>query len=112
VTEYRRDDTGRLVETVTHREPEFDREQVALLLAHVRAEKDIGSHGLPISETTSPNVGKPGHYTYEVLGPTRDAAAEKLERARKKYYEKWPDAPREADLWSVRRVDIPLPLTE
>jgi hypothetical protein len=41
------------VGSVTTREPEFDREQVDLLLAHRAIEADRGPHGFPMADATS-----------------------------------------------------------
>lgn len=112
ITEHVYDDAGRLVETVTHLEPEFDMEQVALLLAHMRHEKEPrGPHGLLLSEVTDPlaDPANPDGWDYEVTGPRTDFAQRKLSAKKKAYYDKYPDAPKDAHLWSVRRIDPPPP---
>jgi len=45
-----------LVRSVTRREPEFDDEQRALLLASAEFEAGIGSHGQLLSEAMSPEA--------------------------------------------------------
>lgn len=44
----------RLVRSVTVREPEYDADELALLLASRRRQGEIGSHGIPMSEAMDP----------------------------------------------------------
>jgi hypothetical protein len=104
-----------VVEAVTHREAEWDAEQVALVIAHLRAKKQPrGSHGHLLSEATDPALdpSKAGGSRVEVVGPTIDYFTQALNRAQKQYYDKYPDAPRDERLWSVRRVDPESPAAE
>jgi hypothetical protein len=115
VTTYARDAEGRVLEAVTHREAEWDSEQVALVIAHMRAKKQPrGSHGHLLSEATDPALdpSKAGGSRVEVVGPTIDYFTQALNRAQKQYYDKYPDAPRDERLWSVRRVDPESPAAE
>lgn len=41
-----------MVEAIMTREPEFDQEQVDLLLAHEAIERSLGSHGIPYADAT------------------------------------------------------------
>ena len=100
---------GVLIGSTTTREPEFDTEQVALLLAHARAEADIGSHGQPMSEATSPDAdrSRPGgwHYTGN-KAPLMDFAAQSLAQRQEAYYKNLPDGTsRAGHLWQTYRVD-------
>jgi len=54
VTRYEYDDAGRLVRSVSIPEPEWTREDVAMLVVSRHAERSIGPHGLPMSEATDP----------------------------------------------------------
>lgn len=109
VTRYVRDADGRVLEAVTEREAEFDAAQVALLVAHLRSEtQPRGPHGVLLSEATDPALDpagwKPGGPRIEVHGPKTDWVAQRLDREQKAYYEKYPNAPRDEHLWSVRIV--------
>ena len=54
VTHYEYDDDGRLVRSVTVSEAEWSPEDVALLVASRQAERELGSHGIPLSEAFDP----------------------------------------------------------
>lgn len=93
-------DGGRLVGSVTRREPEFTRAEVALMLAHERYEADLGPDGFPMSEATDPENWR------AFVGnekPRVDWAAKAREDARDAYYKKYPEANRNGHLWSVRK---------
>ena len=101
-----------MVRTVTYREPEFDRGQVALLLAHLELEADIGSHGQPMVEATAPdaNPSLEGGYKYVAAeNPRTDWAAKALGDRQDAYYKKYPNVSRNGHLWHVRRVDNSAP---
>lgn len=77
--------------TVTTREPEFTADDVAVLLAHEAYMADIGPHGQPMSEATSPlaNPSDPDHkWFYEGRGPVFDYAEQAIERRREAYKKK------------------------
>lgn len=100
--------SGRLIGSTTTREPEFDRDQLALLLAHQRAEADRGSHGQPMSEATNPlaDPAVEGGWRYVAnKKPRMDWAAKAREDAKDAFYAQHPDANRNGHLWYVRRVD-------
>lgn len=112
VTDYEYDG-DRLVRAVTRRESEFDDRQVAILLAAVELGKDVGPHGIPITEATDPqnslqlkrkDPSRPrGHY--RAVGPVTDYAEEALQMAKADHYRDKPDDyDRSADLWSVEWV--------
>lgn len=95
------------------REPEWDPEQVALLLAMQELRADIGPHGHPLSETMSPladpNLRGEGWH-YEVPPPATDYAAKAVADAQHAYGEQYPDANQNGLLWGVRKVpDGPFP---
>jgi hypothetical protein len=47
------DESGRVVRTVVEREPDFDEEQHALVVALAAYEASLNEHGFPIEEVTS-----------------------------------------------------------
>lgn len=85
------------------REPEFDGEQYAMLAALVEYEAGLGSHGLPLDETTSPdadpdNPNAKYHYEPRVV---RDFYQDAIEQREKDFK----DNPSRARLFSAYRVD-------
>jgi hypothetical protein len=107
-TSYEYDDEGRLVGTVTEAEPEFDAEQLALLISYEDILADRGSHGLPLSETTDPQAdpAKWGGWRYEAnKSPRIDYAGQAIAKAQDAYYKAHPDEPRGGHGWYARRVD-------
>ena len=99
----------RLVGSVTRREAEFDRGQVALLLAHRALEAGRGAHGIPMVDA----VNADNQYRFVVSPmPTVDHAAKALSDAQKAFYGKYdkPNAPtdRAGHLWSVTLPDSPV----
>jgi len=110
--EYEYDESGRVRGVVTYREPEFDRAQVDLLLAHQRHRNDIGPHGQPMSEATDPqaNPAVEGGWHYEatangVMDYAELSIAEARDAYFKKYGERLTDAQKSAIQWRARRVD-------
>lgn len=107
-TQYEYDEAGVLVSTVTTAEPEFDANQLALLLAHEEVLSDRGPHGLPLSETTDPRADPAirGGWRYEAnKSPRFDYAAQAIAHAQDAYYKAYPDEPRGGHGWYARRVD-------
>jgi hypothetical protein len=105
-TRYEYDVDGRLVGSVTQREPEFNPEERALLLAMAEIENDIGHHGHPLSETTSPLAsGSKRLWHYEAEGPYADNAAQVEAEARTKYTKQYPDKALDGLFWVVKKVD-------
>lgn len=93
-------DGDRLVSTVTHREPEWRAEDVALALAAERLDADMGSHGIPMSVATNPD----NQFRFKASEkPSKDYAAAAIGAAQDAYYNgKGKDRPRHGHLWSVR----------
>jgi len=92
LAEYHYDDDGRVTGVTTHREPEFDTEQVTLLIAHMRARADIGPHGQPMTEATDPaaNPAAEGGWHYEAAeNGVTDYAQLALNEASDAYFAKW-----------------------
>lgn len=88
--------TWRIVATSTV-EPEFDKEQLALLVAYRSNESERGPHGVPMPLALDPKT------KFEVDQiPTLDRAAEAVAKAKNKYYKAYPEASRDGHLWTVR----------
>jgi len=110
--EFHYNDAGLLIGTTTVREAEFTSDQVSLLLAHLRAKRDMGTHGQPMSEATSsdanPSVAGGWHYEANRV-PRTDFAQLALERRMaafyKKYEGKFSEEEKRAHQWYVRRVN-------
>lgn len=82
--------------TVTVREPEFDPEQVAYLLAYEQLVTERGTHGIPMQVATDPvNEFK---FVAEDI-PLVDFAARLIGQKQDAYYKKYPDASRHGHLW-------------
>ncbi|MBP5800735.1 hypothetical protein J2D78_01425 [Microbacterium maritypicum] len=85
------------------REPEFDNEQYSMLAALREFEGELGPHGLPLDETTSPD-GDPDnpqakwHYEARVLRDFAQTAVEDREKDFK-------DNPSRARIFIPVRVD-------
>lgn len=85
------------------REPEFDAEQHAMMAALEEFEAGLGSHGLPVDETTSPdadpnNPNATYHYEAVVL---RDWALTAIEEREQDFKE----SPSRARTFRAVRVD-------
>jgi hypothetical protein len=96
------------VGTITEREPEWDAEQRALILAHLALEADRGPHGQPMSETTSPlaDPNNPSGWHYESAPmPRTDWYARAIAEGEKEFYAKYPEASRAGHLWYAKRID-------
>ena len=112
-TKYFYDETGRLVGSVETRDPEFDCEQVDLLLALEALSQDIGQHGQLLSESTSgkadPN-NYDGGYRFAARGPFTDWAEKAKQDAIAAYREA---AGESANLngmfWNVEKVEDTVP---
>lgn len=108
VTEFERDGSGNVVRAVEYREPEFDDEQRAWLLAFQRHDADVGSHGELLSEATSeraePNYYGEGSIRYVANGPFTNQAEKAFRDAQDAYKR---DAGENANLngmfWTVEK---------
>lgn len=98
---------------MTRRESEYDDRQVAYLLAAAELRRDVGPHGIPMSDATDPqnsltrrgkDPSRPrGHY--RAVGPVLDFAEQAMQMAKADYYRDKPDDyDKSADLWSVEWV--------
>lgn len=85
------------------REAEFDNEQYTMLAALQEFESELGPHGLPLDETTSPDADPNNpqatfHYEARVL---RDFAQDAIEQREKDFK----DNPSRARIFIPVRVD-------
>lgn len=102
MTSYEYDDEGRVVRTVTVREPEFSAYDRALFLDHWQREKEPrGSHGWTIAEATDPE----NQFKFHVPAPTKDFAAEALHKEQESYKKRFPTADMGSILWRVEKKD-------
>lgn len=93
------------------REPEFDERQRSLLLAHRALMADIGPHGVPMSEATSPDANPARHGGHRYVSPDLprvDYVAREKKRAEDAYFKKYPKAERAGLFWTVQRVETPI----
>lgn len=85
---------GKLFRSVTTREPEWDLEQVELLLAYNAYQRELGSHGHSLVKATSPEAD-PNNYDsplrYVARGPFTDWAAKAEQDAADAYRASFPD---------------------
>lgn len=84
VTERTYDADGRVSQTVTYQEPEFNDDDLALLLERASWERQIAPHGQPLSEATSSendrrNRQGSGYYSARLV---TDFAQEAIDSAR------------------------------
>lgn len=102
MTTYTYDDAGRLVRSVTVREPEFDDHERAVLIASKR--RVVGPHGIPLDEATDP--ANQFAYVGDQV-PVVDFAEKAREDARDQYYKlydsKTNPVNRNGHLWGVKR---------
>ena len=103
-TTHEYDSSGRLVRSVTVREPEWTPAEVAVMVAWKRRQAEIGSHGVSMLEATDPasrgkwrvNESPQVDYVKLAMNAHRDA-----------YYRSYPDAEkdRSAHIWYVKGRD-------
>ncbi len=101
-------DGDRLTGSVTRREREFSRSDVALLLARLRAKREpVGPHGYPLSEATDPkwNPSVDNGHQVEVPLPKTDWFEHVKNIHQDRYYEQYPNADRRSQLWSIRPIE-------
>jgi hypothetical protein len=89
--------------TVVTRTPEFTREDVALLVASRRMQREIGPHGIPMSEAMDPA----NQFAFKGPGqPKVDWAEKALRDDIDAYYKGRPDINRNGHKWGgVTRRD-------
>lgn len=98
-TEYEYDESGRLLRSVTTREPEWTPDEVALFLAQRADSMSRNMYGIPMERATA----RGAKFVADEL-PTLDVAVDAVSRARNAYYKQHPDAPRDGMIWGVREV--------
>lgn len=108
VTRYEYDDDGRLVTSITEREPEWCRADVEGLIAFLELGR-VGPHGQPMSEATSPlanpsNLAREWDYAVDVR---TDFAARRLNETKQAMKLRYGD---DLDLeelrFTVRKVEL------
>ena len=108
VTRYEYDGDGRVVGSVTTREPEWCRADVEALLAFIESGR-VGPHGHPLSEAMSRD-GDPSNpdatIRWHVPLPSIDFAQQALDREKRAYAKKYPDADMNALRWRVEKQEI------
>jgi hypothetical protein len=89
--------------TVVTRTPEFTREDVALLIASKRMQREVGAHGIPMSEAMDPA----NQFAFKGPGkPQVDWAEKALRDDIDAYYKGRPDINRNGHKWGgVTRRD-------
>jgi len=104
VKRYEYDDAGRLVRSVSIPESEWSPEDVALLVSSRIAERELGPHGIPMSEAMDPAN------QWAFTGPDNPVVdfAEKNKRDRmdayyKKYDKKDNPVNRNGHVWTVTK---------
>lgn len=107
-TTFEYDDDGRLIRSVTRREPEFDEIQTAMLFGYMDIEADTGRFGERISEAMSPEAdpnNRDGSYMYvaDPLPVINWAAKTKLD-AEEAYKQKYPDANMNGLIFPFRKM--------
>lgn len=87
----------RLVRSVTYKEPEFSRGDVASAIAEQIRAADIGPHGIPMSEAMNPE----NQFGFKVSEkPEMDWAAAAIGKAQDAYYAgRGKDQPRHGHVW-------------
>jgi hypothetical protein len=104
------DERGRFVGTEIQTEPEFNAEQVDLLLALAELERDMGPYGQPLSEAMSPGADLTGDHPthwYVAKGPEVNYAERAADEAREAYRAELGDRPMPKGLvWRVEKKTI------
>jgi hypothetical protein len=108
ITIVERDGEGRPSVLQVEQEPEWDEEQVALLLAAEEQLAEIGPHGVPMSEATSRLADPNNRFTgwhYEIPPPRIDHAQRALNLAQDERAKAYPDEDSGSLLWRTVRVE-------
>lgn len=107
VTRHTYDEGGRLVASVTEREPEWSRTDVESLIAYMETQR-VGPHGYPMNMATS-RAGDPSNpdreFDWVAPLPDLDHATAALERMKTAYKKAYPDADMSALIWRVEKRD-------
>lgn len=108
VTRYEYDDDGRMVRSVAVAEPEWSPDDVAFLIASRLAERELGPHGIPMSEALDPA----NQFAFESPEGPRVDWAEKTKRDRMDAYYKRHDTKdnpvnRNGHIWTVKKRVTP-----
>lgn len=115
VTVLERDDSGAPSRFRVDTEPEWDDEQVALLLAAQAKVSEVGPHGIPMDEATSP-LADPNDrtrgYHFEVPAPRIDHAQRALNVAQAQRSAEYPEEDTGSLLWRVERHEDGQPKTK
>lgn len=93
---------------VTYREPEWDEDQLAMMLEWQRREHDRGPHGHPLSESTSPLANPSSwdsQWTYVADLPVTDYAEKARQDAIDRIKKQYPDGNLNGLIFPVRRVE-------
>ena len=104
-TTYEYDENGRLLRSVTTREPRWTDEDIAWAAAWMQEQADCcpGECGLPLSETTAMKEGVPVH-TYHVDIPRVCRACETLAKKKDAYAKQYEDPYPQAKVWEIEQV--------
>lgn len=114
MTVLERDARGRPTRFHVDTEPEWDDEQVDLLLALTGIDPEVGPHGIPMEDATNP-LADPNdrfhgwHYATSVRVDHAQRALNTAQEERRKAY---PDEDAGSLLWSLERVEDGLPTPE
>lgn len=105
ITEYEYDADGRLVRSITTREPEFSDDDVELLTAHLANARDTGRYGESLSEATS-DLADPTIYGDTAVRYVAGHHVNHAEAAVEQYREDHKaDLPKHGAAFFVERVD-------
>jgi hypothetical protein len=108
VTVLERDSRGRPSRFDVETEPEWTDDQLELLLALDGIDPDVGPHGVPMDEATSPLADPNDRFQgwhYEVPPPRIDHAQRALNVAQDDRKQAFPDEDAGSLLWSLNRVE-------
>lgn len=101
VTQFRYDDTGRVVGMESYTESEWSPDQVALLLAARELRNERGPHGFSMLEATDPK----NQFAFVGKGPRTDWAEKARLDAQDAYFKQWDKANRNGMTFVVTKRD-------
>lgn len=104
VTRFEYDDDGRMVRSVAIPEPEWSPDDVAFLVASRLKERELGPHGIPMSEAMDPA----NQYAFEgrdkpLVDWAEKARKDKQDAYYKQYDQKDNPVNRNGHIWTVQR---------